>query len=323
MNSLTWDGGTCLNIAYYSKYIIWYLIARRAIRKWRRNLSRPKPTYINIRNYLTSLRPRLTYKCRWYIRTRRNLILWRIWQYYRAWIIRGIRYDFMPWLQTLRGAIYVLCPRPFKEAAGQYWVHATWLYCARFLRRIRWRRFLRGYTHRAMFYVNWTLLKYLTTSHHRPNITHLISSAGVQSWTIIHLKHLIFQKWRRRHYLWKIKMGSDARQQLFILVVFLYWATIGYAHAFSKRGRNIMYRDFYECGFRMIPDMRAMLDIQFSVIGIIFLIYDMEIVLLTPLLVNLVQLPLHNIFLILIVLLILGLSYAFEWDKYTLTWTYT
>ena len=80
-----------------------------------------------------------------------------------------------------------------------------------------------------------------------------------------------------------------------------------------------MYRDFYECGFRMVPDMRAMLDIQFSVIGIVFLIYDMEIVLLTPMLLNIVQLPAYNIGALLVVLAILGLSYWFEWEKHTLS----
>lgn len=70
-----------------------------------------------------------------------------------------------------------------------------------------------------------------------------------------------------------------------------------------------MYRDFYECGFRAVPDIRAMLDIQFSAVGIVFLVFDMEIVLLTPLLVNLVQLPAHNIILVLIIMLILGASY--------------
>ena len=82
-----------------------------------------------------------------------------------------------------------------------------------------------------------------------------------------------------------------------------------YAHAFSRRGRNIMYRDFYECGFRMIPDVRGMLDIQFSAIGLIFLIYDMEIIILTPLLLNVVQLPQYNVFIILLILSILGISY--------------
>jgi len=97
-----------------------------------------------------------------------------------------------------------------------------------------------------------------------------------------------------------------------ILVLFLYYVTIAYAHGFSRHGRNILYRDFYECGFRAVPDIRFMLDIQFSVIGIIFLVYDMEIVLITPLLVNLHHLPLTSIFLAICVLTILAVSYWYE-----------
>jgi NADH:ubiquinone oxidoreductase subunit 3 (subunit A) len=82
-----------------------------------------------------------------------------------------------------------------------------------------------------------------------------------------------------------------------------------YAHIFARRGRNLLYRDFYECGFRMIPDLRFMLDIQFSIIGIIFLIYDMEIVLLTPLAVNILQLPNYAILLTILILSILAISY--------------
>ncbi len=106
-----------------------------------------------------------------------------------------------------------------------------------------------------------------------------------------------------------------------ILILFLYWVTMLYAHMFTRRGRNLLYRDFYECGFRMVPDIRFMLDLQFSVIGIIFLIYDMEIVLLTPLLVNLLQLPYTAVVLVLFILIILGLSYWFEWDHHTLNWS--
>lgn len=106
-----------------------------------------------------------------------------------------------------------------------------------------------------------------------------------------------------------------------ILVLFLYYVTMAYAHGFARHGRNIMYRDFYECGFRMTPDIRFMLDIQFSVIGIIFLIYDMEIVLLTPIFVNIHHLPIGTIFLTAGLLAILGLSYWYEWDHYTLNWS--
>ena len=82
-----------------------------------------------------------------------------------------------------------------------------------------------------------------------------------------------------------------------------------YTHFFSRRGRNYLYREFYECGFKMIPDIRFVLDIQFSTLGIIFLVYDMEVVLLTPILVNIVQLPILAVTLSILIILILGLSY--------------
>ena len=108
---------------------------------------------------------------------------------------------------------------------------------------------------------------------------------------------------------------------VFILILFLYWITILWSHLFARRGRHILYRDFYECGFRMVPDLRFLLDIQFSILGIIFLVYDMEIVLLTPLLVNLLQLPNIVIVLVLLILTILTISYWFEWEHHTLHWS--
>jgi NADH:ubiquinone oxidoreductase subunit 3 (subunit A) len=48
------------------------------------------------------------------------------------------------------------------------------------------------------------------------------------------------------------------------------------------------------------------------VLGLIFLIYDMEIVILVPILVNSLSLPLLSQFVLLIVLIILGISYWYE-----------
>lgn len=110
---------------------------------------------------------------------------------------------------------------------------------------------------------------------------------------------------------------------ILILVLFLHWVTVLYGHFFARQGRNIMYRDFYECGFRMVPDTRFMLDLQFSILGIIFLVYDMEIVLVTPLLVNILQLPFFAPLLVCLIIFILALSYRFEWDHHTLNWSLT
>lgn len=107
-----------------------------------------------------------------------------------------------------------------------------------------------------------------------------------------------------------------------ILVLIFHWITVIYAHFFGKRGRNYFYREFYECGFKAVPDIRFVLDLQFSSLGIIFLIYDMEIVLLTPILVNILQLPSFAAWITLIIIIILGLSYWYEWEKYTLNWSF-
>ena len=94
-----------------------------------------------------------------------------------------------------------------------------------------------------------------------------------------------------------------------ILILIFYWLTIMYAHFFGRQGRNYLYREFYECGFKAVPDIRFVLDIQFSTIGIIFLVYDMEIVLLTPILVNLAQLSNTSVILSLLIIFLLAISY--------------
>lgn len=97
-----------------------------------------------------------------------------------------------------------------------------------------------------------------------------------------------------------------------ILIIFFYYVTLLYAYFCSKRGRNILFRDFYECGFKMISDTRCSIDIQFSVIGFIFLIYDIEIIILVPLIVNMWSLPYISCLLFFSIVIILIFSYYYE-----------
>jgi NADH:ubiquinone oxidoreductase subunit 3 (subunit A) len=97
-----------------------------------------------------------------------------------------------------------------------------------------------------------------------------------------------------------------------ILAIIFFLCTMLFSFFFARKGRHIMFRDFYECGFRAIPDNKINLDVQFSVLTLIFLIYDMEIIVLVPLLVNISSLPSFIIIFVIIILVILGLSYWYE-----------
>ena len=64
---------------------------------------------------------------------------------------------------------------------------------------------------------------------------------------------------------------------LFISVfpILLYWMSILYTVFFSRVGKNLISREVYECGFKVINDGQPIIDIQYSIIGLIFLIYEM------------------------------------------------
>ena len=105
-----------------------------------------------------------------------------------------------------------------------------------------------------------------------------------------------------------------------ILILVFYWLTNLYAISFARPSKNILYREFYECGFKAIPDLRIAIDLQFSILGLIFLLYDMEIIIVMPILLNILSLPVLSQVLLLLVLFILGLSYWYEWERFALHW---
>lgn len=102
----------------------------------------------------------------------------------------------------------------------------------------------------------------------------------------------------------------------------LYWGSMIYSYMFSRQGRNINARDYYECGFKSVPDSKIVIDINFSIIGLIFLIYEMEIILLVPLLLNWYGIPIMALSLTSFFILILGLSYWYEWEKKAFNWVF-
>lgn len=93
-----------------------------------------------------------------------------------------------------------------------------------------------------------------------------------------------------------------------------------YAYLFARKNRSPLFREFYECGFRAIPDNRVGVDIQYSVLTLIFLVYDMEVILLVPIFVNFLVLPPIFSWLSLGIIIILGVSYWYEWDRYAFQW---
>ena len=77
----------------------------------------------------------------------------------------------------------------------------------------------------------------------------------------------------------------------------------------------------YECGFEPFDSAtRQPFDVHFYIVGILFLIFDVEIALLFPWVVGLKIVGLHGFYIMMLFLIILTIGFFYEWHKGALVW---
>jgi len=76
----------------------------------------------------------------------------------------------------------------------------------------------------------------------------------------------------------------------------------------------------YECGFEAFSDARLKFDVRFYLIAILFIIFDLEIALLIPWAISLMDIGLFGYFSMLAFLAVLTVGFIYEWHKGALEW---
>jgi NADH-quinone oxidoreductase subunit A len=76
----------------------------------------------------------------------------------------------------------------------------------------------------------------------------------------------------------------------------------------------------YECGVDPVGSPRERFPIKFYVVGMIFLLFDIEVVFMIPWAVNFKQLGMFGLIEMIIFIAILGVGYLYLWRKGALDW---
>jgi NADH:ubiquinone oxidoreductase subunit 3 (subunit A) len=76
----------------------------------------------------------------------------------------------------------------------------------------------------------------------------------------------------------------------------------------------------YECGFQPFEDSRQKFDIHFYLVGILFIIFDLEIVFMFPWCLNIYLLDITSFISGIYFLLILTIGFLYEWFNDALEW---
>lgn len=120
--------------------------------------------------------------------------------------------------------------------------------------------------------------------------------------------------------------GSTIQQiiEYFALVIIVTILLVLASFALAPSAETAEKSSSYECGFEPFGDARTNFDVHFYLVGILFLIFDLEIVFLYPWVYSVVidsQVSHLSLFCVLLFLIILGLGFVYEWKKQALTWS--
>ena len=76
----------------------------------------------------------------------------------------------------------------------------------------------------------------------------------------------------------------------------------------------------YECGFNAFDDARMKFDVRFSLVSILFIIFDLEVAFLFPWAVAFQDISMAAFWSMMVFLAVLTAGFAYEWKKGALDW---
>ncbi len=88
----------------------------------------------------------------------------------------------------------------------------------------------------------------------------------------------------------------------------------------KKRNPDKEKTSTYECGFEVVGNIRNEFDVQFYLVAILFIIFDLEIAFLFPWAVVLKKVGLFGFWSMMIFLTVLTVGFVYEWKKGALEW---
>lgn len=76
----------------------------------------------------------------------------------------------------------------------------------------------------------------------------------------------------------------------------------------------------YECGFDAFSDARDPFDVKFYLIGILFIIFDVELVFFFPYIMSIREIGFFGLYFFIYFLIILVVGFLYEWKKGCMNW---
>ena len=106
----------------------------------------------------------------------------------------------------------------------------------------------------------------------------------------------------------------------FIIATVLAIILLGVSFLVSTRRPDPEKISAYECGFDPFDDARSRFDVQFYLVAILFIIFDLEVTFLFPWALVLNKVSFFGFWSMMLFLVVLTIVFIYEWNKGALEW---
>ena len=110
--------------------------------------------------------------------------------------------------------------------------------------------------------------------------------------------------------------------QNILLFCVIFWLLTWGAEYFYTRKQHTSKRQFYECGFRTLSDLNIQINLNFSMLCVFLILYDIEFTFVYPILFNFYNLFILDFFVLFFFILLILLSLYYDWQFNALSWQY-
>ena len=109
---------------------------------------------------------------------------------------------------------------------------------------------------------------------------------------------------------------------LVLIIISFFLGFILYLFSFKiiLKNKQINKLTIYECGFEAFIDIKIEFDVRFYLVGILFIIFDLEIIFIFPWIIILNIVDLYSLMSMSLFLLILIIIFIYEWCLGVLNW---
>jgi len=110
--------------------------------------------------------------------------------------------------------------------------------------------------------------------------------------------------------------------QNIIIFCLIFWFLTWGGEYFFKKKNHFNKKKFYECGFNSLSDINIQININFTMLCIFLILYDIELTFLFPILFNLFYINIFEFFIFIIFLLLIIFSLIYDWQMNSMNWQY-